>query len=67
MVRVGGLMLTDAPGNAVEIFSACDGSEIDKLSLELGGQYFVTALAVRDHILITYSSGTLIVLLLASL
>jgi hypothetical protein len=32
MVKVGDLILTDAPANKVEFFSALDGSEIFTLS-----------------------------------
>jgi hypothetical protein len=67
MVKVGDLILTDAPVNAMEVFSTGDGSEIFKLSLDLDGQYLVTALAIRDLILLTYSSGTLIILLRESM
>jgi len=67
MVKVGELILTDAPVNAMEVLSAQDGSEIFKLSIDLDGQYLVTALAVRDLIILTYSSGTLIILLRESM
>jgi hypothetical protein len=67
MVKVGELILTDAPVNAMEVFSAQDGSEIFKLSIDLDGQYLVTALAVKDLIIFTYSSGTLIILLRESM
>jgi hypothetical protein len=63
MVKIGDLILTDAPVNAMEVLSVGDGSEIFKLSLDLDGQYLVTALAIRDLIMLTYSSGTLIILL----
>ena len=63
MVKEGDLILTDAPVNAMEVLSAHDGSEIFKLSIDLDGQYLVTALVVRDLIILTYSSGTLIILL----
>lgn len=67
MVKVGELILTDAPVNAMEVFSAQDGSEIFKLSIDLDGQYLVTALGVKDLIIFTYSSGTLIILLRESM
>jgi hypothetical protein len=67
MVKVGELILTDAPVNAMEVLSAQDGSEIFKLSIDLDGQYLVTALAVKDLIILTYSSGTLIILLRESM
>ena len=67
MVKIGDLILTDAPVNSMEVSSAGDGSEIFKLSLDLDGQYLVTALAIRDLILLTYSSGTLIILLRESM
>ncbi len=50
MVKVGDLILTDALVNAMEVLSAQDGSEIFKISIDLDGQYLVTALAIRDLI-----------------
>ena len=67
MVKEGDLIFTDAPVNAMEVLSAQDGSEIFKLSIDLDGQYLVTALVVRDLIILTYSSSTLIILLRESM